>query len=143
VNPSSILGTPPFGDQVLLTLTPFLVYAIGQPVAFISGKNVFSRSGRFVGLLDGKEVWHGSYKGEIVKQNRFLYNTTKGSVIRGTPGIPGSPGIPGIPGSKVPLAFLVGIATLNWARMTKDRVPRVHGKSKELTEWLLEGLKRI
>ena len=56
----------------MLTLTPFLVYAIGQPVAFISGKNVFSRSGRFVGLLDGKEVWHGSYKGEIVKQNRFL-----------------------------------------------------------------------
>lgn len=60
---------------------------------------IFSRRGTFIGRLDGDEVWHGRYKGEIVRENRLLYKLGKGSIIRGTPGIPGRPGIPGIPGS--------------------------------------------
>lgn len=80
----------------------------GKPIAFIEDDKVFSRSGRFIGRLDGQEVWHGSYKGEIVRGDRFLYKTTKGSVIRGTPGTPGIPGIPGMPGSKGSIALPAG-----------------------------------
>ncbi len=73
----------------------------GHPIAFISGDDkVFSRRGRFVGRLDGNEVWHGRYKGEIVRGDMFLYKHGKGSVVRGTPGTPGTPGIPGVPGSR-------------------------------------------
>ena len=72
----------------------------GSPVAFISGSNVFSRDGRFVGKLDGDEVWNGRYVGEIRSTDRFLRRRTGKGVIRGMPGIPGTPGIPGLPGSR-------------------------------------------
>ncbi|GAB2889013.1 hypothetical protein GCM10027046_16820 [Uliginosibacterium flavum] len=72
----------------------------GHPIVFVKDDKVFSGNGRFIGRLDDDEVWHGRYKGEIVKGDRFLYKTSKGSVIRGTPGTPGIPGIPGRPGSK-------------------------------------------
>ena len=45
-------------------------------------------------------MWHGSYKGEIVNDDRFVFNRSKGSVVKGTPGTPGTPGVPGRPGSK-------------------------------------------
>jgi hypothetical protein len=80
----------------------------GHPIAFVSRENVFSWSGRFIGKLDGNEIWHGRYKGEIVREDRFLYKLTKGSVIRGTPGTPGTPGIPGIPGSKGAIGMPAG-----------------------------------
>jgi hypothetical protein len=67
----------------------------GRPIAFVSGENVFSRGGRFIGKLAGDEIWHGRYKGEIVRDDRFLYGLTKGSVVRSTPGTPGIPGLPG------------------------------------------------
>ena len=72
----------------------------GRPIAFVKEDKVFSRGGSFIGRLDGVEVWHGRYKGEIVRGDRLLYKTGKGSVVRGTPGTPGTPGIPGTPGSK-------------------------------------------
>jgi hypothetical protein len=81
-------------------MSKWLYNSSGHPIVFINDNKVFSRSGKFIGRLEGNEVWHGRYKGEIVKKNRFLYKTSKGSVIRGTPGTPGTPGIPGIPGSK-------------------------------------------
>jgi hypothetical protein len=71
----------------------------GTPIAFVSGQNVFSRNGQFVGRLEGTEVWNGGYHGEIVSGDRLLSRRGKPSVIRGKPGIPGTPGIPGIPGS--------------------------------------------
>jgi hypothetical protein len=72
----------------------------GHPVAFVDDDRVFSRRGRFLGYLDGDEVWHGTYKGEVVENDRLLYNRKKGGVIRGKSGTPGSPGVSGPPGSK-------------------------------------------
>jgi len=86
----------------------WLYDSAGRPVAFIKDNKVFSQSGRFIGRLDGNEVWHGSYKGEIVRDDRFLYKTTKGLVIRGMPGTPGIPGIPGIPGAKSGISVPAG-----------------------------------
>jgi hypothetical protein len=80
-------------------MSQWLYNAKGRPVAFVSGDCVYSRRGRFVGRLEGSEVWHGRYKGEIVQDDRFLYDRSKGSVVRGTPGTPGSPGVPGMPGN--------------------------------------------
>lgn len=81
-------------------MAKWLFDSSGHPIVFVKDDKLFSKSGRFVGRLDGDEVWHGRYKGEIVREDRFLYKNSKGSVIRGMPGIPGTPGIPGIPGSK-------------------------------------------
>lgn len=81
-------------------MATWLYSSAGTPVAFIRDDKVFSRSGRFIGRLDGDEVWHGRYIGEIMRGDRFLRDTRKGSVIRGTPGVPGTPGIPGLPGVK-------------------------------------------
>lgn len=89
-------------------MAKWLYNSSGSPIAFIVDDKVFSTSGSFIGRLDGNEVWHGSYKGEIVNGNRFLYKTTKGAVIRGTPGTPGTPGIPGIPGSISPITLSMG-----------------------------------
>ena len=80
----------------------------GTPIAFIKRDGVFSENGEFIGRLDGDEIWHGEYRGEIAKGNRLLYETTKGSVIRGTPGTPGTPGIPGRPGSKGAISLPAG-----------------------------------
>src|SRR5438093_6404244 len=81
-------------------MATWLYNSSGYPIAFIDQDNVFSKTGRFIGRLDGNEVWHGSYKGEIVLDDRFLYDVAKSSLTRSMSGIPGSPGIPGIPGSK-------------------------------------------
>lgn len=45
----------------------------GEPIAFISEDMVYTRRGDFVGCLEGMEVWHGSYKGEIYQADRLLY----------------------------------------------------------------------
>ena len=84
-------------------MSQWLYNSNGNPIAFINGGDkVFSRRGHFVGRIDGNEVWHGRYKGEIVRDDMFLYKQSNSSniVIRGTSGIPGTPGIPGIPGSR-------------------------------------------
>ena len=80
----------------------------GKPIAFVSGGNVFSRSGRFLGRLEGNEVWHGTYIGEIVHEDRLLRRTGKARVRRGTPGTPGTPGIPGSPGSRGAIGLPAG-----------------------------------
>ena len=85
-------------------MSTWLYSSSGSPIAFISGDNVFSKRGDYIGRLEDSEVWHGSYKGEIVRGDYFLYNTNKGSVVRGTPGTPGTPGIPGTPGMRGAMA---------------------------------------
>jgi hypothetical protein len=89
-------------------MAQWLFNSAGKPIAFINADKVFSRSGYFIGRLDGNEVWHGSYKGEIYKDDRFLYKTTKGTIIRGIPGTPGTPGIPGLPGIKGSISIPAG-----------------------------------
>jgi hypothetical protein len=81
-------------------MSTWLFDSHGHPIAFVSGTNVFARSGAFIGRLEGGEVWRGRYVGEIVRDSRLLYNTSKGSTVRGTPGTPGTPGMPGLPGSR-------------------------------------------
>lgn len=67
----------------------------------MSGINVFSRTARFVGRIDGgTEVWNGQCQGEIVSGDLFLFRRGKSSVVRGESGSPGTPGIPGVPGSR-------------------------------------------
>lgn len=72
----------------------------GTPIVFLKGDKVFSQSGNYVGLLKGNEVWHGSYKGEIVKGNRFLYKTAKCAVSHSTPSTPAGTSTPSTPASK-------------------------------------------
>jgi hypothetical protein len=72
----------------------------GRPVAFLSGKDVFSRRGKWLGELEGKEVWKGKYIGEIVKGDYLLARHGHPHSVKGTPGTPGTPGIPGIPGTR-------------------------------------------
>ena len=81
-------------------MAKWLFNSQGEPIAFAVDDRVYAAEGGFVGRLDGDEVWHGRYKGELVKGDRFLYKIGKGSVVRGTPGTPGQPGIPGRPGHK-------------------------------------------
>ena len=83
-------------------MTRWLYSSRGEPIAFVHGEYVFSSTGRFVGRIDGTEVWHGNYIGEIVDDDRFLRRrgTGKENVNRGRGGTPGSPGVPGRPGNK-------------------------------------------
>ena len=80
----------------------------GRPIAFIKNDKVFSRSGKFIGRLRGTEVWHGSYKGEILRSNRFLFKTAKGSVTHATPATPPTPAIPATPPSKPSISLPAG-----------------------------------
>lgn len=72
----------------------------GNPIAFVSGENVFSKSGRFIGRLEGDEVLYGTYRGEICADDRLLVDQSREMVARAIPGTPGTLGIPGVPGSK-------------------------------------------
>ncbi len=63
----------------------WLYNASGHPVAFIQSDKVYSSGGHFIGRLNGNEVWHGKYIGEIVRNDRFLRDVNKGSIVRGTP----------------------------------------------------------
>jgi len=81
-------------------MAKWLYSSSGEPIAFINGNDIFSYKGIYIGRLDGTEVWHGTYKGEIVKRDLLLFKSSKSSNTRGSPGTPGSPGIPGRPGSR-------------------------------------------
>lgn len=89
-------------------MATWLYGSSGTPVAFMQGDRVFSRYGHFIGRLDGDEVWHGRYIGEILRGDRLLHDTRKGLVIRGTPGVPGTPGIPGLPAMKAAIMLPPG-----------------------------------
>jgi hypothetical protein len=81
-------------------MAKWLFDSAGIPIAFINDGKVFSGSGLFLGRLEGSEIWHGSYRGEIMEGDRLLYKINRSSITRGTPGTPGTPGIPGTPGSR-------------------------------------------
>ena len=89
-------------------MVKWLYNSRGKPIAFIESDKVFSQSGRFIGRLDDNEVWHGSYKGEIVKGDRFLYKTTIGSATHSTPSTPATPATPSTPASKSSISLPTG-----------------------------------
>jgi hypothetical protein len=61
-------------------MVEWLYNSKGCPIAFVSGQCVYSKRKRYVGILQGNIVWHGSYLGEIIYGERFLYDTSKSSL---------------------------------------------------------------
>lgn len=62
-------------------MSRWLFNSKGKPIAFEKDNRVFSRKGRLIGQLNDKQqVWGvGGYQGEIVQDDRFLYQTRTGS----------------------------------------------------------------
>jgi hypothetical protein len=72
----------------------------GRAIAFSVEKNVFTRRGRFLGALDGEDVWNGRYIGSIVDGDQILYRLNYQSGTKDAPIPPGSPGISSIPSDR-------------------------------------------
>lgn len=98
-------------------MATWLFDSSGHPKWFVveggdGTQEVFSREGLpdFVGRLDGSEVWHGDYLGEIIDLQglRVLYNTRKGRTPRPIPPMPSSPTIPAIPTQIMPVMLPPG-----------------------------------
>lgn len=90
-------------------MTRWLYNSDGDPVAFISGKYVFSPKGTFVGMLyEDNTVWNGDYVGELFAGDRLIHDSR---ALKGTRGIPGMPGLPGFtsePEFKGPITLPLG-----------------------------------
>jgi hypothetical protein len=84
----------------------------GQGIAFISGDTVFTKTGKFLGKLEGNEVWNNSYVGEIIEDDRLVFKTMHPLELIGLPGLPSLPGLPGLPGVKGPILLPIGYADL-------------------------------
>ncbi len=81
----------------------------GDPIAFISGANVFTRRGDFLGkLYEDKTVWNGDYVGELYADDRLIYDARKLKGSRGIPGMPGLPDFIGEPPFKGPMTLPLG-----------------------------------
>lgn len=90
-------------------MSKWLYNSSGTPIAFISGNNVFLKSGTFLGKLQGDEVWNGNYIGEIVKDDYLARKTSTSHASRVslvTPASPVSPVQPvGRVGTSLPSGF--------------------------------------
>ncbi len=65
----------------------------GDPIAFISGTNVYTRRGDFFGkLYEDKTVWNGDYLGELFADDRLIYEGPKLKATPATPAYPEGPG---------------------------------------------------
>jgi hypothetical protein len=77
-------------------MTRWLYDSDGDPVAFLQSESVFSSRGDYLGKLDSdQQVWNGEYIGEIIADDRFVFNTKKLFGRRKMPGIPRLPGFHG------------------------------------------------
>jgi hypothetical protein len=66
----------------------------GRPIAYVHDDCVFLYPNRFLGRMDGDEVWHGVYVGEIVNGNRLLYREAEGREPRPAAKAIFAPGMP-------------------------------------------------
>jgi hypothetical protein len=70
----------------------------GWPSAYVHEDDVFRCDNqgvdRFLGRLEGNEVWRGVYVGEIVIGNRLLYREAEGREPRPVGKVPSAPGVP-------------------------------------------------
>jgi hypothetical protein len=90
-------------------MTRWLYNSDGDPIAFISGTNVFTRRGDFFGkLYEDNSVWNGDYVGELFADDRLIYDGRKLKGSRGIPGMPGLPGFIGEPAFKGPVTIPLG-----------------------------------
>lgn len=79
-------------------MTKWLFDSRGSGVAFISGGNVFTAEGKFVGKLEGNEIWNGSYVGEVIQGERLARRRMPPMGLHGLPALPGLPSLPGLTG---------------------------------------------
>jgi hypothetical protein len=79
----------------------WLFNSTGTPIAFASGANVFSADGKFLGKIDGNEVWNGTYVGEIADHDYLFRRTSRAGAARMTPMSPMTPMTPMTPMSRV------------------------------------------
>jgi hypothetical protein len=66
----------------------------GRPIAYINDDKLFKYDGKFLGWLEDGEVWNGRYLGEIVGENRLLFQEAKDGTERPLLETPFSPGMP-------------------------------------------------
>ncbi len=93
------------GDHML----QWLYNSDGDPVAFLSGRYVFTPRGSFAGMLyPDRTVWNGEYVGELFADDRLIYDGRKLHETRGIPGLPGLPGFIGDPPLKGPITLPLG-----------------------------------
>jgi hypothetical protein len=64
------------------TMSRWLYSSTGIPIAFEADGLVYARSGKFLGRLDGTEVWHDRYVGEIVHGEIFVRKTFRPILVR-------------------------------------------------------------
>jgi hypothetical protein len=87
----------------------WLFSSSGRPVAFVTDGRVFLRSGRFLGHLEGHEVWHGRYRGEVVFDDRLAFQPGRDGHLPERPIPPGPPGAPGEPASRGAVSLPPGL----------------------------------
>jgi hypothetical protein len=46
--------------------------SIGMPIAFAIDDAVWTPMLKFVGYIEGNQVWHVEYKGEVIFENRLV-----------------------------------------------------------------------
>lgn len=90
-------------------MTRWLYDSDGEPVAYFQGEYLFTARGVFVGkLYEDNTIWNGEYIGEIMADDRFVFDERK---LKGSRGIPGQPGLPGFaaePEFKGPFSLPLG-----------------------------------
>lgn len=91
-------------------MTKWLFNSKGKPIAFEKDKKVFSKKGKFIGSVNDKhQVWGSSgYQGDIVKDDRFLFQTRTGSYVRASRALVSSRSVsttPALPPSKSSIAM--------------------------------------
>jgi hypothetical protein len=94
-------------------LTQWLYNSRGIPVAFRALDEVVSRDGKYIGrvvvYVPGRyQIWHGTYRGEIVDGNRLLSTVPPPEENRGGSNPPTLPQVPRIPANIAPIALADG-----------------------------------
>lgn len=82
----------------------------GKPIAFEKDKKVFSKKGKIMGSVnDKKQVWGSAgYQGEIIMDNRFMFQTRTGNYARAARAMVTSRSVsstPAVPPSKAAIAM--------------------------------------
>lgn len=81
----------------------------GEAIANITGSSVFNLRGDFIGkLYDDNQIWNGEYIGEILHDDRLLFNPQRAYGRRSLPGMPCLPGFAGEPRAKEPVMLPTG-----------------------------------
>lgn len=95
-------------------MSRWLYNSDGDPIAFISGRYVFSRMGSFVGMLyQDDTVWNGDYIGEVFGGDRLIQDVRTLRETRGIPGLPGLPSFIGEPEYRGPVTIPLGFCDLD------------------------------